>query len=80
MLLVLFVFKAFGFALVGFGLNFALLQPSNGYQVFSHIYLVVTKCFPSSTYWPPCHDMCVFSSRSYGILGQNYPSIFKIST
>jgi hypothetical protein len=43
MLLVFFVFKAFGFGLVGLGLNFAFLQPFGGRLVFSLIYLVAAK-------------------------------------
>ncbi len=42
MLLVLFVFKAFSFGLVGLGLDFAFLQPFSGPQVFPNIYLVAT--------------------------------------
>jgi hypothetical protein len=43
MLLVLFIFKAFGFGLMALGLNFALLQPFGGHPMFSLIYLLVAK-------------------------------------
>jgi hypothetical protein len=49
MLVVFFIFKAFGFGLLGFGLDFLLKTPSGGYHVLSFIYLVGAKCFPSST-------------------------------
>jgi hypothetical protein len=38
---------------VGLGFNFAFFWPSCGHQVFSNIYLVVVKCFPLLTWWPP---------------------------
>ncbi len=43
MLLVLFIFKAFGFGVVALGLNFAFMQPSGDYLMFSLIYLVVAR-------------------------------------
>ncbi len=60
MLLVFFIFKGFGFALVGLGLNFTLLRPSSGYLLLSFIYLMGAKCLLSSTYG---HQVviCVFS-------------------
>jgi hypothetical protein len=59
MLLVLFVFKASSFGLVGLGLNFALLQPFGGRLVFYLIYLVATML------WYVCfQSMFLLSSRS----------------
>jgi hypothetical protein len=80
MFFVLFIFKASSFGLVGIGLDFTLLPPSSGCQVFPNICLVATRCFPSSTRWPLGHDLCIFSPCSYRIPGQSFPSIFWIST
>ncbi len=43
MLLVLFIFKAFGFGVVALGLNFAFMWPSGDRLMFSLIYLVVAR-------------------------------------
>ncbi len=61
MLFVLFNLKAFSFGLVGLG-----------WTSHSNIYLVATRCSPSSTWWLPHLDLCVFSPCSYEIHGQNY--------
>jgi hypothetical protein len=58
-LLILFAFNASGFDLMGIRLNFTLLQPFGGCQVFSNINLVVAGCSPN---WHGGHHVmiCVF--------------------
>ncbi len=51
-----------------------------GWTSHSCHHLMAANSSPTSTWWPLGHDLCVFSPCSYWILGQNYPSIFWIST
>ncbi len=66
MLLMLFICKAFSFGLVGLGLEFTLLPPSNGCQVVICVFLVrvlieslVKIILPYSGYQLNSHKFCV---------------------
>ncbi len=66
MLLVLFIFNAFGFGLVGLGLEFTFLPPSDGHQVVICVFLVpipieslVKIILPYSRYQLNSYKFCV---------------------